>query len=121
MAHECVQFLRNQLIGVATFLPLDSLRPKEVPERLRSLHPGAHLAIDLVAVDDPRVRVALEYACGDTIVCDSLELARQLAFGAGERIKGTFDLVSFLIVLTDVAPFFQRSHSTVRRSKRAVL
>ena len=87
IAKECLSYLRSQLIGVATFLPLDSLRPKQVSERLRSLDPGAHLAIDLVALEDPRVLRAMEYACGDTLVCESLELARKICFDMQERVK----------------------------------
>ena len=37
---ECLQYLRDQHLGVVTVLPLDTLRPKPVNERLRQLDAG---------------------------------------------------------------------------------
>lgn len=36
---ECIYYLRNNRIGLANFIPLDSIKVKPVDERLRSLGP----------------------------------------------------------------------------------
>ena len=52
IARDCIQHMRDHLLCVATFLPLDTIRAKPVPDRLRTLHKGARPAID-----------TLTYAC----------------------------------------------------------
>jgi len=47
-AQECIQYMREQRVGVATFIPLDSIRVKVIAERLRRLDRAARLAIDCV-------------------------------------------------------------------------
>jgi len=47
-AQECIQYMREQRVGVATFIPLDSIRVKPIAERLRRLDRAARLAIDCV-------------------------------------------------------------------------
>ena len=57
------------------FLPLDTLRPKEINERLRQLGPAYHLAIDVLRFDQA-VEPAVRRACGSTVICDTLDDAR---------------------------------------------
>jgi len=83
-AEECVTYLKEQRLGIATFLPLESIRAKPINERLRQLPGTAKLVVD-VAKADPAYQKALIYACGNTIVCDTLEEARRLAFRGKDR------------------------------------
>mmetsp|Transcript_16447 Transcript_16447/g.24130 ORF Transcript_16447/g.24130 Transcript_16447/m.24130 type:complete len:1331 (-) Transcript_16447:133-4125(-) len=82
---ECIQYLREQRVGVATFLPLDSLQvpTPESLERLRSKF-GADerykLCADVIAADESVQRAVL-YAVGNTVVCNDLDSARELCFG----------------------------------------
>ena len=46
VARDCIGYMRDHLLCVATFLPLDTIRVKSVPDRLRTLHKGARPAID---------------------------------------------------------------------------
>jgi len=87
VALECIKYLRDQRLGVATFLPLDSLQVKPVKADRRALHGPYRLCIDVLEVDDEEVMRAIHFACGDTIICDSLKDARTLCFAQGMRVK----------------------------------
>jgi structural maintenance of chromosome 1 len=86
VATECIRYLKDQRIGTCSFLPLDNITNKPVPDRLRSLGQKYRVAIDLVECED-RFRSAVSYALGSTIVCDTLEDAQHLGFTLGERVK----------------------------------
>jgi structural maintenance of chromosome 1 len=82
---DCIRYLREQRIGTATFLPLDSLQvpSPESTEQLRSMieQDGRYrLAMDVITCD-PAVKRAVQYAVGNSVVCDDLDCARELCFG----------------------------------------
>lgn len=85
-AVECIEYLRNQRAGQATFIPLDTVQTKPVNDRFRSLAVGARLAVDVVQ-HTPAVERAVHYACGNTVICDSLAIARELCYERGVRVK----------------------------------
>ena len=89
-AFDCIKYLRDQRIGTATFLPLDSLQipSPESTERLRGQaeNDGRYrLATDVIRVKDDEYRRAVLYAVGNTVVCDSLDVAREICFARGAR------------------------------------
>jgi len=86
VASECIQYLKDQRIGTCTFLPLDNIDVKPIPERLRMLAPKYRLCVDLVECDDI-YKPAVVYALGTTLVCETLEEARELCFSKGEKNK----------------------------------
>ncbi|KAL9184441.1 hypothetical protein ACHAXT_002527 [Thalassiosira profunda] len=97
-AFDCIKYLRDQRIGTATFLPLDSLQvpSPESTERLRAMAENDkryRLAADVIRVTDESVQRAVLYAVGNTVVCDSLDVAREICFQGGrgrgeqERVK----------------------------------
>mmetsp|Transcript_6549 Transcript_6549/g.14375 ORF Transcript_6549/g.14375 Transcript_6549/m.14375 type:complete len:1364 (+) Transcript_6549:280-4371(+) len=91
---DCIRYMREQRVGVATFLPLDSLK---VPtpastDRLRAMceqdgNSRFRLAADVIACDDS-VRKAVQYAVGNTVVCDDLDSAREICFSPHSRRGG---------------------------------
>ena len=86
---ECIRYLREQRVGTATFLPLDSLQTPsaESAERLRArlAQDGRfRLAADVITCDDSITKAVL-YAVGNTVVCDDLSAARELCFGGRRR------------------------------------
>jgi structural maintenance of chromosome 1 len=85
-ATECIQYMREQRVGVATFLPLETIRGKAVDDRLRTIATGVIPIIDVLQYEKTYQR-AMEYVCGTTLVCDELDTARRLAFGRKERFK----------------------------------
>lgn len=86
VASECIQYLKEQRIGVCTFLPLDSLSYNPVPERHRSFGSNFKPCIDLVDCNDI-FKPAVAYALDAALVCDSLENARNLCYQRGEQVK----------------------------------
>ncbi|KAH9465082.1 hypothetical protein MJO28_001250 [Puccinia striiformis f. sp. tritici] len=85
-AFECVEYLKIQRLGAASFIPLDTIKVTPVNERLRNLATGARLAIDLIK-HDPIYERAVQHACGNTIICDSTQIARHVVYEKGNEVK----------------------------------
>lgn len=85
-AFECVEYLKTQRLGTASFIPLDTIKVNPVNERFRNLATGARLAIDLIK-HEPIYERALQYACGNTIICDSTQIARHVVYDKGNEVK----------------------------------
>lgn len=86
---ECIRYLREQRVGTATFLPLDSLQipTQESAERLRARIASDsrfRLAADVITCDET-IQKAVLYAVGNAVVCDDLNSARQLCFSPGRN------------------------------------
>lgn len=100
-AIDCIEYLRNQRVGQATFIPLDTIQVKPLNDRLRSLVKGARLAIDVMRFPGNVLR-AVQHACGNALVCDTLAIARQVAYehrqeGKAVTLDGTIIHKSGLI------------------------
>lgn len=63
-----------------------SSQVKPTDEKLRELK-GAKLVIDVIRYEPPHIKKALQYACGNALVCDNVEDARRIAFGGHQRHK----------------------------------
>ncbi|XP_043916489.1 structural maintenance of chromosomes protein 1A [Protopterus annectens] len=83
---DCIQYIKEQRGEPETFLPLDYLEVKPTDEKLRELK-GAKLVIDVIRYEPPQIKKALQYACGNALVCDNVEDARKIAFGGYQRHK----------------------------------
>lgn len=66
------------------FLVLSKVKPTD--EKLRELR-GAKLVIDVIRYEPPHIKKALQYACGNALVCENVEDARRIAFGGPYRHK----------------------------------
>ncbi|ETI57448.1 hypothetical protein F443_00267 [Phytophthora nicotianae P1569] len=83
---ECIQYLRDSRAGSAQFIPLDKIRVKPINERFRGLGNNIKMVVDVVECD-AEIEPALHYAVGDTVVCDSIDVARDLCFRQNEKVK----------------------------------
>lgn len=86
VAINCIEYMRDQRAGQATFIPLDTIQLKPVNDRLRSVTKGARLAIDVIQYD-PSVERAMQHACGSSIVCDTMDIARFVCYEKGHEVK----------------------------------
>jgi chromosome segregation ATPase len=86
-AIECIRHMKEQHIPSATFLPLHSLSVQPLNHNLSSLVKGARHAIDLVKFDSQYEQV-VRYACGNTVVCDNLNIAKTICFDMNESVRG---------------------------------
>lgn len=78
-AKDCIQHLRDQRSGQATFIPLDTIQANSSNSNFRGMHSGMRLAIDTIDYDHSVGR-AVSYACGNSMVCDDLETAKHLCY-----------------------------------------
>jgi chromosome segregation protein len=81
VASQCIQHLKRNGLGRATFLPLTKMldgRPRG--KAIMAAKDAVGFAIDLVKYDE-RYRAAFWYVLGDTVVVDTLDQARRLMGG----------------------------------------
>ncbi|GAU46035.1 hypothetical protein TSUD_268770 [Trifolium subterraneum] len=84
-AKECISYLKQTKLPPQTFIPLKSIRVKQIIERLRSLGGATKLVFDVIQFD-PSLEKAILFAVGNTLVCEDLERAKILSW-SGERLK----------------------------------
>ena len=78
-AKECIHYLKQERIGIMTFDPLDSIQIKAVDAQLKGMHKGMRLAIDCINYDAKHER-AMTAACGNTMICDTEKIAKELRY-----------------------------------------
>ncbi|KRX90380.1 Structural maintenance of chromosomes protein 1A [Trichinella pseudospiralis] len=86
-AKECIQYMKEQRIESETFLPIDYIDVKPLNEKLRELREprNVKLIFDVIQFEPPQIRRVVQFACGNSLVCESIEDARNLAFSGAER------------------------------------
>ncbi|KAF9454363.1 condensin complex subunit SMC1 [Macrolepiota fuliginosa MF-IS2] len=85
-AIDCIEYMRNQRAGQATFIPLDTIQVKPVNDKFRAFAKGTRLAVDVVQYE-PAIQRAIHHACGNALVCDSMEVARYVCYEKGQEVK----------------------------------
>ncbi|KAA1467870.1 hypothetical protein DENSPDRAFT_926927 [Dentipellis sp. KUC8613] len=82
---SCIEYLRKQNIGRASFMVLEKLSRPNID---RSPTPeGVPRLFDLIKPKDPRFAPAFARATSNTLVADNLEQANRIAFGGGRRCR----------------------------------
>ncbi|KAI0687981.1 RecF/RecN/SMC [Cytidiella melzeri] len=79
----CIEYLRKQNVGRASFMVLDKLSPRgmekvQTPENVPRL-------FDLIKPKEPRFAPAFYKGVGDTLVAENLDQANRIAFGGQRR------------------------------------
>ncbi|KAI8575705.1 hypothetical protein K450DRAFT_260414 [Umbelopsis ramanniana AG] len=85
-AMDCIQYMRDQRAGHATFIPIDTIVAPVVEDRFRTFAKGAKLAVDVLEYEDQYER-ALMYACGNALVCDTLAIAKHICYERNQEVK----------------------------------
>jgi structural maintenance of chromosome 1 len=85
-AKDCIEYLREQRAGQATFLPLETIQVKGVNSNLKGMHRGMRMAVDTIEFDGA-VERAMLYACGNAVVCDDLQVAKYICYEKGLEVK----------------------------------
>ncbi|KAF8957847.1 condensin complex subunit SMC1 [Flammula alnicola] len=85
-AIDCIEYMRNQRAGQATFIPLDTIQVKPINDKFRSFAKGARLAVDVVQ-HEAAIERAIHHACGNSLVCDTMEVARYVCYEKGQEVK----------------------------------
>ena len=76
--------MKEQRLGTATFIPLDTIKVPPINEQLRQIDSSVKLVMEVMKFDHSFKR-AVQYACGNTVVCETLDDAKKLAFGQSRR------------------------------------
>ncbi|ETS80820.1 hypothetical protein PFICI_08349 [Pestalotiopsis fici W106-1] len=82
---ECIKYLKDQRFPAMTFLPLDNIKVNAVSNAIKSIQ-GARLTIDTIDFDSSLER-AMTYACGGSIVCDTLDIAKDVCYNRRIQVK----------------------------------
>ncbi len=94
VAAECIKYLKDNKLGVATFLPMNKIRSVAIKPELKNLKsPGIRgLAIDLVTYDHQFEKV-FSYVFENTIVVEDVETARKIGVGNYRMVTMSGDLL----------------------------
>ena len=82
---SCIEYLRKQNIGRASFMVLDKLGGHSSKMDKIQTPQGVPRLFDLIKPKEPRFAPAFYKAIGDTLVADNLEQANKIAFGGARR------------------------------------
>ncbi len=95
IAAKCIQYLKDNKLGVVTFLPLNKLQERAITQDEKHIakEQGAHgLAIDLVNYEGKFASV-FKYVLGGTVVVDDIVTARRIGIGRARMVTLTGDLM----------------------------
>ncbi|HLD05076.1 MAG TPA: chromosome segregation protein SMC [Candidatus Nanoarchaeia archaeon] len=93
VAEKCIKHLRDNKLGVATFLPLNKLNPPLIRTEDHQKGEGIHgLALDLVGFDKKYQKV-FQYVFGNTLVVEDITTARRVGIGKVRMVTRSGDLV----------------------------
>ena len=84
-AIDCIQYLRDQRRGQATFIPLDTIQWTPMNSSLKGTR-GSRMAIDSINYDSSLER-AVSYVCGNAIICDDLAIAKHICWEKRNDVK----------------------------------
>ncbi|KAK5995835.1 Structural maintenance of chromosomes protein 1 [Cladobotryum mycophilum] len=82
---DCVQYLKEQRFAPMTFIPLDNIKVNAVNTAIKGFS-GARLTIDTINFDSS-VERAMSYACGSSVVCDTLDIAKHICYDKKIPVK----------------------------------
>lgn len=82
---DCVQFLKEQRFPPMTFVPLDNIKVNTSNSAVKGIS-GARLTIDTIDFD-PALERAIAYACGGSVVCDGLDVAKDIVYNKKIQVK----------------------------------
>ena len=94
-AKACIEFLRTQKIGTATFLPMNKVKAAKDRESAVK-HKGKDGVIGLartLAKHDPKYTDVIRYVFSDTLIVRDLDTARSLGIGSARFVTRDGDIV----------------------------
>jgi len=94
IASECIKYLKQNKLGVATFLPLNKIKEKPTTKKIAELadSKGSQgLALNLVS-HDKKFKNIFSYVFSNTIVVDDIDVTRRLGIGQAKFVTLDGDL-----------------------------
>eukprot|EP00298_Acanthocystis_sp_HF-20_P017230 c21701_g2_i4.p1 GENE.c21701_g2_i4~~c21701_g2_i4.p1 ORF type:complete len:757 (+),score=325.34 c21701_g2_i4:849-3119(+) len=84
---NCVEYLRDQRAGIATFIPLNSIKAPLIDDSLRTLGGTSKLVLDVVQFEN-KYEKAMRYVFGETLLFDGIDEARKVCITQSRRYRG---------------------------------
>lgn len=94
IAADCINLLKENKLGVATFLPLNKINERVIKDEIKKLtnSKGVHgLAIDLISYSNEFKNI-FSFVFGDTIIVDDIDIARRIGVGRARMVTLEGDL-----------------------------
>jgi len=94
VASECIKYLKQNKLGIATFLPLNKIRERPSIKKVEDLanSKGSNgLALNLVSYDK-KFKNVFSYVFSNTLVVDDIDVARRLGIGKAKFVTLDGDL-----------------------------
>jgi chromosome segregation protein len=92
IAAYCIDYLKREKIGRATFLPLNKIKGKRLDEKTFKIK-GVIGPVSKVIKCDPKILPAVEFVFGNTLLVENLEVARALGIGKVRMVTLDGDLI----------------------------
>lgn len=95
IAEECIKTLKRNRTGIASFLPLNRIKPRLLHPSLGDLtkKEGVHgVALELIKFNS-KYRPAFENIFGNTLIVDNVQIARRLGIGRVRMVTLEGDLI----------------------------
>ncbi|MFP4424461.1 MAG: chromosome segregation protein SMC [Candidatus Woesearchaeota archaeon] len=93
VAAKCINYLKQNRLGTAGFIPLNKIKGQDENAGTYAKANGSHgRAIDLIKFD-PKFKKAFSYVFGNTIVVDSVDVARRIGVGNIRMVTISGDIV----------------------------
>ncbi|XP_071568818.1 LOW QUALITY PROTEIN: structural maintenance of chromosomes protein 1A-like [Temnothorax nylanderi] len=94
-AMQYIKFLKEEQIGIETFLPLDSIKTTLLKEHLRNIKEpqNVKLLYDVLKISSTQISKAVLFVTQNTLVCETIEDARLIAQPDDKKQK-EYDCVS---------------------------
>jgi len=105
VATECVNVLKSEKVGRASFIPLDKIKT-QAPGKLPKDDGVIDFALNLVKFD-PKMRPAFEFVFSDTIVTEDFDTAKRQGFQGQRAVSLDGDLVERSGLMT--GGYFQKA------------
>ncbi len=91
VAAKCIKMLKENKLGVATFLPLNKIKALPLDRSLANREGVVGMAISLVSFE-PRYKNIFSYVFGSTLVVENLIVARRIGIGRARMVTLDGDL-----------------------------
>ncbi|MEM7821445.1 MAG: AAA family ATPase [Candidatus Aenigmatarchaeota archaeon] len=92
-AKFCIEFLKREKIGRATFLPLNKIKPRELKEKEMLKKNGVLGIASKLVKFDKKFLPAIEFVLGNTLIVKDLEVARTIGIGKVRMVTLDGDLI----------------------------
>ena len=95
IAQKCIQNLKDNKLGIATFLPLNKIKARPIESDVKQLlkQKGViGLALDLVKYE-LKYKDVFSYILGSTIIIDNIETGRKIGIGRARMVSIDGDLL----------------------------